>query len=77
MYDEEEKRPQALKNRHMLFSEAARLAAQTGTKRLLLTHFSNCIEDPNLFIDNARSIFADTEPASDLYCTTLYYPTEA
>ena len=76
MYGEEEKRPQALRNRHMLFREAARLASEAGTKKLLLTHFSNCIEDPALFLEEARSVFPATDAAEDLLQTTLHYPTE-
>ena len=76
MYGSDDKRQQALKNHHMLFSEAAALAREAGTKRLLLTHFSNSEEDPEQDIDTARQSFADTAPASDLLTLTLDYPPE-
>ena len=74
MYGEESKLPQALRNHHMLFSEAAALAREAGVPRLLLTHFSNCIEDPELLLDAARAVFPQTDAASDLYACTLRFP---
>lgn len=74
MYDLEEKRPQALKNRHMLYAEAARLAAQAATRRLLLTHFSNCIEDPAANLAAAQAIFPETCAAHDGLTITLRFP---
>lgn len=73
MYGDDEKMPQALKNRHMLFRESAALAQQAETKALVLTHFSNCIDDPEDYIDNARVIFPNTKAAQDLMTLTLDY----
>ncbi len=73
MYGDDEKMPQALKNRHMLFRESAALAQQAETKALVLTHFSNCIDDPEDYIDNARGIFPNTKAAQDLMTFTLDY----
>ncbi len=73
MYGDDEKMPQALKNRHMLFRESAALARQAETKALVLTHFSNCIDDPEDYIDNARVIFPNTKAAQDLMTLTLDY----
>ncbi len=73
MYGDDEKMPQALKNRHMLFRESAALAQQAETKALVLTHFSNCIDDPENYIDNARVIFPNTKAAQDLMTLTLDY----
>ncbi len=73
MYGDDEKMPQALKNRHMLFRESAALAQQAETKALVLTHFSNCIDDPEDYIDNARGIFPNTKAAQDLMTLTLDY----
>ena len=73
MYGDDEKMPQALKNRHMLFRESAALARQAATKALVLTHFSNCIDDPETYIDNARAIFPNTKAAQDLMTITLDY----
>ena len=73
MYGNDEKRPQALKNRHMIFHEAAALARDAGTKRLLLTHFSNCIDDPAEYLPEAQAVFPQTEAAQDLMEITLRF----
>lgn len=73
MYGDDEKLPQAHKNRHMLFREAAALAAQAGTKRLILTHYSNAIEDPEAFLPNAAEIFPHTVCAQDLMTFSIDY----
>ena len=77
MYGDETKRAQAEKNRHMLFAEAATLAQEAGAKRLLLTHFSNCIDDPQAYLPLAQAIFPATEAAMDGQCLTIHYPAEA
>ena len=74
MYGSAEKMPQALKNRHMLFEEAAELARQAGASRLALTHFSNCIEDPLEYLPLAQAIFPETCAAADGQCFALNYP---
>ncbi len=74
MYGDETKRPQAMKNRHMLFAEAAELARQAQPKQLVLTHFSNCIDDPEEYLPNAREIFPETYAALDGQCFALQYP---
>ena len=77
MYGDETKRAQAEKNRHMLFAEAATLAREAGAKRLLLTHFSNCVDDPQAYLPLAQAIFPATEAAMDGQCLTIHYPAEA
>ena len=77
MYGDETKRAQAEKNRHKLFAEAATLAREAGAKRLLLTHFSNCIDDPQAYLPLAQAIFPATEAAMDGQCLTIHYPAEA
>lgn len=77
MYGDETKRAQAEKNRHMLFAEASTLAREAGAKRLLLTHFSNCIDDPQAYLPLAQAIFPATEAAMDGQCLTIHYPAEA
>lgn len=74
MYGDEAKLPQALRNRHMLFTEAAALAAQAHAKQLILTHMSNCIEDPLPYLPGARAIFPATDAAQDGQCFALQYP---
>lgn len=74
MYGDEDKRPQAIKNHHMLFREAAAMARESGAKRLLLTHLSNCIDDPEPFLPLAQAVFPETEVAQDGMALTLRYP---
>ena len=74
MYGDDDKLPQALKNHHMLFREAAAMAAESGAKRLLLTHLSNCIDDPAPYLPLARAVFPETETAQDGMTVTLRYP---
>ncbi len=76
MYADEEKKPQALKNHHMMFSEAAEIARETAPSALLLTHFSTSLEDPESCLDSARNIFAKTWTAKDGETITLRYPAE-
>ena len=73
MYGGEEKRPQALKNRHMLFAEAADIARQAGTASLILTHFSPSIDEPEACLPAARAVFPETTCAYDGMCVTLRY----
>ena len=76
MYGDEEKRPQALKNHHMLFSEAAEIARDAEPAALLLTHFSTSLEDPERYLETVRDIFANTWTAKDGEIVTLRYPAE-
>ena len=66
--------PQALKNHHMLFREAAETALKTGTGGLLLTHFSTSMENPEEYLPAAREIFERTWAATDGLTVTMRYP---
>lgn len=74
MYGDEEKRPQALKNHHMLFAEAAETAREAEAGGLLLTHFSTSLEDPEAYLPEARKIFEKTWAAKDGQTVTMRYP---
>ncbi len=76
MYGTEDKRPQALKNHHMMFTEAAEIARDADAGALLLTHFSTSVEDPEACLPEARSIFEKTFAAHDGETVTLRYPKE-
>ena len=76
MYGDENKRPQALRNHHMIFHEAAALAREAQAGQLVLTHFSNCIDDPAEYLPLAQAIFPQTVCAADGQCFTLRYPAE-
>lgn len=78
MYGEEEMLPKALENRHMLFREAARLAADAGgVKELWLTHFSPSLPNPRAYRDVARAIFPATEIPRDGWQKTLVFQDDA
>ena len=74
MYGTEEKMPQALKNHHMLFAEAAEIARKAETGGLLLTHFSTSMETPEDYLPAAREIFERTWAATDGQTVTMRYP---
>ena len=74
MYGTADKMPQALKNHHMLFSEAAEIARDAGAGALLLTHFSTSLEDPEACLPEARAVFERTWTAKDGQTVTMRYP---
>lgn len=74
MYGEDSMLPKAKENRHMLFSEAAHLAADAGgVKELWLTHYSPSLPNPKAFRDVARAIFPNTHTPRDGRCKTLVF----
>ena len=74
MYGEDEMLPKAKENKHMLFSEAAQLAASAGgVKELWLTHYSPSLPNPKAFRDVARAIFPNTHTPRDGWFTTLAF----
>ena len=74
MYGTEDKMPQAQKNHHMLFREAAELARKTMPGGLLLTHFSTSLEDPEEYLPETRTIFERTWAAKDGETVVMRYP---
>ena len=74
MYGDAEKMPQALKNHHMLFAEAAGIARKAAAGGLLLTHFSTSMEDPEEYLPAAREIFERTWAAKDGETVVMRYP---
>ena len=74
MYGTEEKMPQALRNHHMLFAEAAEIARKAEAGGLLLTHFSTSMEMPEEFLPADREIFERTWAAEDGLTVTMRYP---
>ncbi len=74
MYGEDDMLPKAKENKHMLFSEAAQLAASAGgVKELWLTHYSPSLPNPKAFRDVARAIFPNTHTPRDGWFTTLAF----
>ncbi|MBR5960205.1 MAG: ribonuclease Z [Clostridia bacterium] len=74
MYGTEDKMPQARKNHHMLFREAAEIAQKTMPGGLLLTHFSTSLEDPEEYLPETRTIFERTWAAKDGETVVMRYP---
>lgn len=78
MYGEDEMLPKAKENKHMLFSEAARMAADAGgVRELWLTHYSPSLPNPKAFRDVARAIFPNTHTPRDGWSKTLAFDDEA
>lgn len=74
MYGEDDSLPKARENKHMLFSEAARLAAEAGgVKELWLTHYSPSLPNPKAYRDTARAIFPNTHTPRDGWFKTLAF----
>ena len=73
MYASGEDLPKALKNGHMLFSESAALARDAGAARLLLTHFSPSLSDPDACVALAQSVFPASACAHDGEVFTLRF----
>ncbi len=74
MYGDEAKKPKAKGNKHMLFSEAARMAKQAGVERLWLTHFSPSLHNPEDYLSVAREIFPCAELGEERKCITIEFP---
>ncbi|MGH9004435.1 MAG: ribonuclease Z [Acidimicrobiia bacterium] len=51
---------------HLTAAQAARIAAESGARRLVLTHFSQRYTDPWAFAAEAGEVFPDVVVASDL-----------
>lgn len=73
MYGDDIDISKAVKNKHMTFREAANLARLGNVKRLLLTHFSPSLENPNSYLENATSVFENTLVGEDRMELTLNF----
>jgi ribonuclease Z len=51
---------------HLTAAEAARIAAESGARRLVITHFSQRYPDERVLLEEARAIFPDVVAARDL-----------
>ncbi len=65
MFGSDEKEQRAKESMHMTFSEAATIAKRANCKKLWLTHFSTSMPDASLYIDEAKSIFENSEIGYD------------
>lgn len=73
MYGDDMDISKAVKNKHMTFREAANLAQLGNVDKLLLTHFSPSLDNPEAYINNATSIFKNTIVGSDRYELNLRF----
>lgn len=74
MYGEDSMLDKALENRHMLMSEAARIARDAGgVKELWLTHFSPSIPKPKIYRDQLQAIFPETKIPRDGWKKELHF----
>ena len=75
-YGDNEDLVKAIKNKHMTFAEAAKLADEGKVNELLLTHFSTAMDEPDLYIENAKDIFPNTIIGYDGFTKTLGFKKE-
>lgn len=65
MFADNEKLSRAETTKHMMFSEAAVIAKNSFSRRLILTHFSPSLPEPEEYIEEARKIFPDSVCGTD------------
>lgn len=66
MYGDDELMEKAVERKHMIFSEAAAIATESGSKELWLTHFSPALREPGDFLHFAADRFPNTVIGQDL-----------
>ncbi|MDF2877751.1 MAG: ribonuclease [Clostridia bacterium] len=76
MYMEEEYLDQVKKHKHMLGSEAARLARASGVQALWLTHFSPALLSNHIQMEGIKEIFENSVAGYDRITTTLDFGQE-
>lgn len=65
MYGSDDKESRAKEAMHMTFAEAANIAKRANVGRLWLTHFSPSMPNPEDYLDDAISVFENTETGFD------------
>lgn len=65
MYGEREKLAKAKEHRHMMFEEAATIAAKADPKELWLTHYSPSMTRPEEYMRDVKKIFPRAHAARD------------
>ena len=76
-YGEDAQAPLAAQYGHMTFSQAGQTAADAGVQRLWLTHFSQRMEDPGLYLPLAQNHFPSAECGKDGMRLTLNFSGDA
>ncbi len=72
-YGSDEDLHKAIKNKHMTFREAAKLSKKAKVKKLILTHFSPALLEPEDYIENAKEVFNESYLAYDRLIETLNF----
>lgn len=72
-YGSDKDQEKAIKNKHMTFREAGRLAREGNVDKLVLTHFSPALGLPEDYIENAREEFKNTIASEDRMIFTLNF----
>ena len=73
MHGDDQFKPLAERYRHMMFSEAAKLAGSGQVKELWLTHYSPALTDPEEYLPAVRKIFKNTVAGADLMTRSLKF----
>ncbi len=73
MYGDDSLLDKAIERKHMIFSEAARIAEKGNSRELWLTHFSPSLNRPEDYIQTARSIFPNAALGKDLLFTEINF----
>ncbi len=76
MYGSDDNQARAVERKHMTFREAAQLAAQARAEKLVLTHFSPSVTDPEAHVANARAVFPTTIVGRDHLTLSLRFRDE-
>ena len=71
MYGESEMHEKMEEKGHMVFSDSAALALESGAARLWLTHYSPAMKDPDNYLGSAKAVFPAAELGYDGIRTTL------
>ncbi|MCL2170914.1 MAG: ribonuclease Z [Defluviitaleaceae bacterium] len=73
MHGDEEKAQKVRRAKHMMYSEAAKLARAGNVSKLWLTHFSPAVIDPRYHLKNARDVFPNTIAGYDRLTETILF----
>jgi len=73
MYGDDSYIQSMIVKKHMVFSEAAKLAKQADVSELWLTHFSPAMNNPEEFLDNTKAIFENTIIGKDRLTKTFTF----
>ena len=75
-YGDNEDLDKAIKNKHMTFAEAGKLAYDGNVDELLLTHFGTAMNEPELYKENVTNIFEKATIGYDGFNRILTFPKE-